>query len=66
MQKVTGGVRTGLGSARVFRLTVGYLAFMSDRSLTGYDNTDAVSGQPDEEVYLYDADGRGKLGVRVV
>ena len=32
-----------------------YLAFMSSRSLTGYDNTDALSGQPDEEVYLYDA-----------
>ncbi len=31
-----------------------YLAFMSDRSLTGYDNRDAVSGQPDEEVFLYD------------
>jgi hypothetical protein len=37
-----------------------YLAFMSERSLTGYDNTDAVSGQPDEEVYLYDAQ-EGKL-----
>ncbi len=33
-----------------------YLTFMSDRSLTGYDNDDAVSGQPDEEVYLYDAE----------
>jgi hypothetical protein len=32
-----------------------FLAFMSDRSLTPYDNTDAVSGQPDEEVYLYNA-----------
>jgi hypothetical protein len=32
-----------------------YLAFMSDRSLTGYDNTDVVSGAADEEVYLYDA-----------
>ena len=32
-----------------------YLAFMSERSLTGYDNTDAVSGVPDEEVYLYHA-----------
>jgi hypothetical protein len=32
-----------------------WLAFMSNRSLTGYDNTDAVSGRPDEEVYLYDA-----------
>jgi hypothetical protein len=34
-----------------------YLAFMSSRPLTGYDNTDALSGQPDEEVYLYDAAG---------
>ena len=33
-----------------------YLEFMSDMPLIGYDNTDAVSGQPDEEVYLYDAD----------
>jgi hypothetical protein len=32
-----------------------FLTFMSGRSLTGYDNTDAVSGEPDEEVYLYDA-----------
>ncbi|HEY1690308.1 MAG TPA: hypothetical protein VGF95_15745 [Solirubrobacteraceae bacterium] len=31
-----------------------YLAFLSDRSLTGYDNRDAVSGEPDEEVFLYD------------
>jgi hypothetical protein len=36
-----------------------FLAFMSDRSLTGYNNRDAVSGQPDEEVFLYDeATGR--------
>ncbi|HWX43929.1 MAG TPA: hypothetical protein VNY52_01240 [Solirubrobacteraceae bacterium] len=36
-----------------------YLAFMSDKSLTGYDNRDANSGQPDEEVFLYDeATGR--------
>jgi hypothetical protein len=32
-----------------------FVTFMSNRSLTGYDNRDAVSGQPDEEVYLYDA-----------
>jgi hypothetical protein len=32
-----------------------YLAFMSDRSLTGYDNRDALSGEPDEEVFMYDA-----------
>ncbi len=29
---------------------------MSRRSLTGYDNRDAISGEPDEEVYLYDAE----------
>ena len=32
-----------------------YLAFMSAASLTGYDNHDQNSGQPDEEVYLYDS-----------
>jgi DNA-binding beta-propeller fold protein YncE len=31
-----------------------FIAFMSQESLTGYDNRDAVSGEPDEEVYLYD------------
>jgi hypothetical protein len=30
-----------------------WFAFMSQRSLTGYDNRDASSGIPDEEVYLY-------------
>jgi hypothetical protein len=40
-----------------------WLAFMSDRSLTGYDNRDARSGHSDEEVYLYHAEpsGTGKL-----
>lgn len=37
-----------------------WLAFMSAASLTGYDTRDAVSGHPDMEVYLYDADS-GKL-----
>jgi hypothetical protein len=32
-----------------------YLSFMSDRSLTGYDNRDVNSGALDEEVYLYDS-----------
>jgi WD40-like Beta Propeller Repeat len=32
-----------------------WLAFMSQRSLTGYDNRDAASGSPDEEVFLYHA-----------
>ncbi len=38
-----------------------WLAFMSQRSLTGYDNLDAVTGRPDEEVYLYHASGGGSL-----
>jgi hypothetical protein len=39
-----------------------WLAFMSQRDLTGYDTRDAVSGKPDEEVYLYHADaGFGHL-----
>ncbi len=32
-----------------------FFAFMSEQPLTGYDNRDAVSGIPDEEVYLYDS-----------
>jgi WD40-like Beta Propeller Repeat len=38
-----------------------WLAFMSGRELTGYDNRDAVTGAPDQEVYLYDAAGAGSL-----
>ena len=37
-----------------------HLAFLSRASLTGYDNSDAASGVPDSEVYLYDA-GSGQL-----
>jgi hypothetical protein len=33
-----------------------WLTFMSQRELTGYDSRDAVTGRPDEEVYLYDAE----------
>jgi hypothetical protein len=32
-----------------------WLAFMSQRRLTGYDNLDVASGEPDQEVYEYDA-----------
>jgi hypothetical protein len=32
-----------------------YLAFMSQASLTGYDNRDRSTGRPVAEVYLYDA-----------
>ena len=41
-----------------------WLAFMSRRSLTGYDNRDAHSGARDEEVFLYDAvahSGEGRV-----
>jgi hypothetical protein len=31
-----------------------FVTFMSDRPLTGYDNHDAVTGEADEEVFLYD------------
>ena len=37
-----------------------FLAFMSNRSLTGYDNHDIGSGVADEEVFLYD-DATGRL-----
>ena len=47
-----------------------WLAFSSERSLTGYDNHDAASGQPDQEVFLYHAPATGGAsglaGVRVV
>jgi DNA-binding beta-propeller fold protein YncE len=33
-----------------------FLAFMSERPLSGYDNHDAASGELDAEVFLYDAD----------
>jgi hypothetical protein len=32
-----------------------FAAFVSNRSLTGYDNADLASGEADREVYLYDA-----------
>ncbi|MFZ1155138.1 MAG: hypothetical protein WAN93_09565, partial [Solirubrobacteraceae bacterium] len=54
-----GGEGLGARTARVSR-DGEWLAFMSQRSLTGYDNRDAVSGVSDEEVYLYHA-GDGKV-----
>jgi DNA-binding beta-propeller fold protein YncE len=33
-----------------------WLELMSEQPLTGYDNHDAVSGQPDAEIFLHDAD----------
>src|SRR5665213_2583393 len=40
-----------------------YLAFMSQRSLTGFNNLDAQSGEPDQEVYLFNAATNGLLCV---
>jgi len=51
----------GLPGGRASRLSAAaspsgrYLAFMSKRSLTGYDNRDAASGQRAQEVFRYDA-----------
>jgi hypothetical protein len=33
----------------------GFIAFNSVDSLTGYDNTDVNTGEPDDEIYLYEA-----------
>jgi phosphodiesterase/alkaline phosphatase D-like protein len=52
------GVGTGFAEAKwPVRVSANgnFLAFMSNRSLTGYDNRDAVSGVPDEEVFEYHA-----------
>lgn len=49
------GGNLGLMTARVSP-NGSYLAFMSDRPLTGYDNEDVSGhGRQDEEVFLYDA-----------
>lgn len=45
---------TGSGTSRVTPDGT-HLAFDSVNSLTGFDNTDANTGQPDNEVFLYDA-----------
>jgi hypothetical protein len=39
-----------------------WLAFQSQRELTGYNTHDAVSGQPDEEVYLANVKAVGGAG----
>jgi hypothetical protein len=60
----------GVASARIGMLTSRvspngrYLAFMSDRSLTGYDNDDRDNGIADEEVYVYDAGSGSGSGSR--
>jgi hypothetical protein len=38
-----------------------YLGFNSVEEITGFDNLDASTGQPDQEIFLYDAEG-GALG----
>ncbi len=38
-----------------------HLAFLSAAEISGYDNRDAETGNPDSEVYLYDAGGEGSL-----
>jgi len=59
-----GGARKDLGEVAARVSPDGrYVAFMSQQSLTGYDNRDAHSGQADEEVFLYHAvEGLGGAG----
>jgi DNA-binding beta-propeller fold protein YncE len=51
------GVASGTVSALTARVSPDghWFSFMSDRSLTDFDNRDAVSGRHDEEVFLYHA-----------
>ncbi|MGC1852542.1 MAG: hypothetical protein WA687_08905 [Solirubrobacterales bacterium] len=35
----------------------GHVAFLSRASLTGYDNTDALTGEPHQELFVYDVAG---------
>lgn len=60
----SGEERTDLGEVAARVSPDGqYLAFMSQQSLTGYDNLDARSGHPDEEVFVYHAaEGLGRAG----
>jgi hypothetical protein len=39
-----------------------HIVFMSNGSLTGYDNADAVSGEDDQEVFRFDATANGGTG----
>ena len=48
------------GTARV-SATGTHLLFLSQASLTGYDNTDQKTGLADSEVFLYSAAGAGQL-----
>jgi hypothetical protein len=60
---------TGLAGLDLSKLTARvspdghWLAFMSSRPLSGYDNRDAASAKPDEEVFLYHAQGGGASSV---
>jgi hypothetical protein len=55
------GFEQGVRTNQPTRVSVNgrWLAFMSQRPLTGYDNRDALSGEPDEEVLLYHAAAGG-------
>jgi DNA-binding beta-propeller fold protein YncE len=53
------GEDTCVASAECARVSQNglFLALSSVRSLTGYDNTDANTGRPDNEIFLYSTDG---------
>jgi hypothetical protein len=64
--KLAGADGAGLDVTQLSRLDARvspngrFLTFMSQESLTGFDNRDASSGEPDEEVFEYDSQA-GKL-----
>jgi hypothetical protein len=53
-----------IGTARVSP-DGAHLAFLSAASLTGYDNTDADTGEPDSEAYLYTAPTGSGVGTLI-
>jgi hypothetical protein len=54
---VSGGLNGSVTFARVSP-DGDWLSFMSSSDMTGYDTRDAITGEPDQEIYLYSALGK--------
>lgn len=53
-QDVAGSAPLGMSLAAASSPNGRYFAFMSERGLTGEPNLDAISGEPDQQVFVYD------------